>query len=664
MRMTKLILLLIVFWIVASSAFAGDVLPAASPSASSVEQTPVFSDVRLKRATKVTRSHTNSAMPSGSPAVSNIIPQSSVSESSKSNIGVVGQANSNDQQLTPMQAELADALQEWRYGHPRYDTERDKTLHLIKRMQGNLTFKINIAYVIYCATPLSIAAYRGDLEMVQTLVDHGAGVDDRIEVDTPECQGHTGLMKVASLDPRYKGTHNLMEILRYLLDHGADPNIRDVNGYTALSYAMGQRNLEAARLLVEHGATADIRSPDPKKGMWLSVLNNPIAAMNMEEVVNELDLELAKLALEHGASQLDKDQALFAIFKTRHVSAPMVKLLLDHGANPNQWFRDTNVWDGGESLLAETIMRTDRRWDIAELLIGAGASLTDCTVEAPSGGCSNVKHEYLASSLFFTDAVLADAPQKLLDLMLAKGYDINSKDTEGLTALDRTLEHCFYLGLYMTGLRCPLTHVSYRGHFDESGNYDQHTATKYLREHGATLQNTELALRDERTAHPVSTVKTQPFLLSSITGQIVDEESGKPIAGAIVAVTWHAYNPGGPGGGDSVCLHAETAKTDAVGHYRMPDYHGYWSPENWMLSDRHVDLGAYKSWYVYGKNWRMSDNVHYAEAIQGNRRCSGSIRPAVPSWGDGRITSIATVTKRVPRVYIAYTLRLQTICLK
>jgi ankyrin repeat protein len=51
-----------------------------------------------------------------------------------------------------------------------------------------------------------------------------------------------------------------MEILRLLLAHGADPEQRGVNDWTALHYAVVRRDLPAVELLLAHGADPAART--------------------------------------------------------------------------------------------------------------------------------------------------------------------------------------------------------------------------------------------------------------------------------------------------------------------------------------------------------------------------------------------------------------------
>jgi ankyrin repeat protein len=96
-------------------------------------------------------------------------------------------------------------------------------------------------------TPLNSAACCEDLEMVQVLLDY------RVDVNAQDEYGFTPLSRAScySNEPR---------VVRLLLDHGADPNVRTWRpdgGSTPLHLAVERGQIEIARILLEHGASVD-----------------------------------------------------------------------------------------------------------------------------------------------------------------------------------------------------------------------------------------------------------------------------------------------------------------------------------------------------------------------------------------------------------------------
>jgi ankyrin repeat protein len=88
-------------------------------------------------------------------------------------------------------------------------------------------------------TPFLFAAYRGQVEALNVLLERSAGHVD----ETTSVRGETALMLAA-----VKGHTDAM---KFLIDRGANVNARASSGQTALGYA---RSEEATRLLLQHGA--------------------------------------------------------------------------------------------------------------------------------------------------------------------------------------------------------------------------------------------------------------------------------------------------------------------------------------------------------------------------------------------------------------------------
>lgn len=100
-------------------------------------------------------------------------------------------------------------------------------------------------------TMLCLAVRNGHLAVAETLLAGGAAIDLRAED-----RGYTPLMDAVKLGPP--------EHVAFFLDRGADVKLESKDGQTALVIAVGRKDLESARLLLEHRADPD--APD-KLGM-------------------------------------------------------------------------------------------------------------------------------------------------------------------------------------------------------------------------------------------------------------------------------------------------------------------------------------------------------------------------------------------------------------
>jgi len=94
---------------------------------------------------------------------------------------------------------------------------------------------------------LSRAAFDGDIATVQRCVEAGARIDA-----TPMEAGGAGFPALTAAS--YSGHEH---VVRYLLDHGANPNLRGMSN--PLIVACWRRHPAVVRLLLDHGADPNAR---------------------------------------------------------------------------------------------------------------------------------------------------------------------------------------------------------------------------------------------------------------------------------------------------------------------------------------------------------------------------------------------------------------------
>jgi ankyrin repeat protein len=166
-----------------------------------------------------------------------------------------------------------------------------------------------------CGTALHSASLGGHLHVVRYLLRHGIDVNVRVSE-------HDTSLLLAS----WKG-HS--DVVRCLLEHGADVDLRDNADNTPLTLAAHYGYVDVVRILLEHNAT--VNSQD-KKGQ------TPMHDVVMLESFKADRLQIARLLLKHGANpnaRNDELQTPLHLVSWKPELLDVLRVMLEHGADPD-----------------------------------------------------------------------------------------------------------------------------------------------------------------------------------------------------------------------------------------------------------------------------------------------------------------------------------------
>jgi ankyrin repeat protein len=308
---------------------------------------------------------------------------------------------------------------------------------------------------------LMTAARVGNPDVVRILLEHGlehGGVD----VNARESSyGETALMWAAS--------ENHPDAVKLLIEHGADVNARSNKlnyakdrfglegvvtvlphgSWTPLMYAARQGSLGAARVLAENGGSLNLSDPDGTTALILAIINSHFdtAALLLIKGADPNLADSTGMAALYAAVDMSTLGEVYGRPARQQVSGDtsaldLIKLLLNHGANPNAQLRTPTLYRAhtpGEPTLgdgATPLMRAAKNGDAAamRLLLENGADpelaqrnhTTALMLAAGLGrGLGVFAKDYA------TEAQMIEGLQVLLD----RHVNLNATNDAGQTAL-------------------------------------------------------------------------------------------------------------------------------------------------------------------------------------------------------------------------------------
>ena len=237
-------------------------------------------------------------------------------------------------------------------------------------------------------TLLHIASLRGQIEVVRLLLDSGADVNIR------NANNDTAL--------HFAARSGSADIIKLLLDKGSSVNLTSTQATTPLNLSPTCDSLPAARAFVEEGATLNRTNKSDLSPLMMAAYNGK--------------LEAVRYLVERGAdihlcSNTNKYALLLAV---EGAQLDTVRFLLKNGADIN----GSNVPLDMRPLVRATLTQNVT---VVNLLIESGADLNLCATDGRS------------RSALHAAALVGNL--EIADRLIAAGADLNCRDFNGFTSL-------------------------------------------------------------------------------------------------------------------------------------------------------------------------------------------------------------------------------------
>lgn len=318
---------------------------------------------------------------------------------------------------------------------------------------------VNVAEHWHEQTPLMWAAAESQPAMVKLLLDHGAKVDARSHLNhwtrMVTAEPRAQMREVGGFTPLlYAARQGCLECVKLLVGAHADVNLPDPEGVTPLIMATTNFHFDVGAFLVTRKANVNSWDWWGRTALWAAVDLNTIphgGRPDRPSLDNTTSVKMIEILLDAGANpnaQLKLFPPYRAVGPDRGAdlmltmgSTPLlraakagdvaaVRLLLDHGANPNlaniQGITPLMAAAGLGSNEIDTRGRFKTQPDQVasiDLLVKAGAD-----VNAQDRNGQTALH---GAALFGYNDVVKD--------LVAQHADVNAKDKKGMTPLDSAM---------------------------------------------------------------------------------------------------------------------------------------------------------------------------------------------------------------------------------
>ena len=257
-------------------------------------------------------------------------------------------------------------------------------------------------------TPLMMAARNGDVNIATFLVEHGGNVNLK------DKRGETALHQAIN---KYE---QACDVLRYLIKNGADVNARTNNNCTPLMIASKLDLVDVVSFLIEQGANTDLADKD-----GLTALHYAVGCYHPS-----CDHDVMRLFIANGAdvNKRTNDNSTPLMIASKGGLMNAVTFLTEHGANVN--FQDKN----GDTALHYAVNGIYSSEVVRKLLTLGASQLYNSHQLTPLLSASNEKKVSVVEDLIkmpeYTKEQRIDALELLGASLAAAGSDTTERAFE------------------------------------------------------------------------------------------------------------------------------------------------------------------------------------------------------------------------------------------
>jgi len=258
--------------------------------------------------------------------------------------------------------------------------------------------------------------------VIKKLVEYGANVNANKYIHTPLMN----LFRRSEAESNIISDEAVLEILDILLNAGADVNLANSVGDTALMYAVQSRNIYAVNKLLDAGASVEATNNFGQNALYFANGDEELECLLYAGgakdglcsiISHETDENKIEQLLKEDYSADVLNKAL-GIAVSKNTNLNIIRKLIDKGA-------DVNTTINGEYTIL-TLSLKNPNLDIVKYLV---SQVKDINAIGLNGKTALIV------------AAETNVPIEIIDFLLQHGADANIKEKRGQTAILRAMEH-------------------------------------------------------------------------------------------------------------------------------------------------------------------------------------------------------------------------------